>query len=121
MSVYAIEHSPIFSGGYHKFSGPYLRPLPVRRIDFAMRDEVRLHDRIAELAKHVAMMRSRMQTPKQGHDQVAVRRQIDAMDNEIDDLVYEAYGLTDSDVSVVREETAIAQEDADEERQGLEQ
>ena len=37
LSFYAVGHSPVFSGAYYKFSAPYLKQLPIRRIDFSDR------------------------------------------------------------------------------------
>jgi hypothetical protein len=36
-----------------------------------------------------------------GHEKTALQRQIDATDRQIDQLVYELYGLTDDEISVV--------------------
>jgi hypothetical protein len=36
-------------------------------------------------------------------DKTAIQRQIDATDREIDQLVYELYGLTDEEIRIVEE------------------
>jgi hypothetical protein len=38
-------------------------------------------------------------------DQTAIQRQIDATDRQIDQLVYELYGLTDDEIRIVEEAT----------------
>jgi len=43
-----------------------------------------------------------------GHEQEALRRQIDATDGRIDRLVYELYGLTDEEIKIVEEATTHA-------------
>ena len=53
MSSYAVSHSPIFSGGYYKFSAPYLKQLPIRRIDFSNPTEKSWHDRLVILVVHM--------------------------------------------------------------------
>ncbi len=40
-------------------------------------------------------------------DQTAIQRQIDATDRQIDQLVYELYGLTDDEIKVVEEATKV--------------
>jgi hypothetical protein len=40
------------------------------------------------------------------HDQTLLQRQIDAADRQIDQLVYELYGLTDEEIRIVEEATA---------------
>jgi len=39
------------------------------------------------------------------HDKAALQRQIDATDPQIDQLVYELYGLTDEEIRIVEEAT----------------
>ncbi len=34
ISLHVTSHSPVFSGDYYKFSGPYLKETPIRRIHF---------------------------------------------------------------------------------------
>ena len=38
-------------------------------------------------------------------DESAIQRQIDATDRQIDQLVYELYGLTDEEIRIVEEAT----------------
>jgi hypothetical protein len=42
---------------------------------------------------------------KSPSDQTAIQRQIDAADRQIDQLVYELYGLTDDEIRIVEEAT----------------
>ena len=39
------------------------------------------------------------------HDNRAIQRQIDGTDRQIDQLVYELYGLTDDEIRIVEEAT----------------
>ncbi len=39
-------------------------------------------------------------------NKIAIQRQIDATDRQIDQLVYELYGLTDDEIRIVEEATA---------------
>jgi hypothetical protein len=39
------------------------------------------------------------------HKKVPIQRQIDATDKQIDQLVYEVYGLTDKEIKIVEEAT----------------
>jgi hypothetical protein len=40
-----------------------------------------------------------------GHEKTLIERQIAATDHEIDQLVYELYGLTDAEIAIVEETT----------------
>jgi hypothetical protein len=42
---------------------------------------------------------------RKGHEKRVIQRQIDATDRQIDQLVYELYGLTDNEIRIVEEAT----------------
>jgi len=44
-------------------------------------------------------------TGKTDHEKVLIERQIDATDKQIDQLVYESYGLTEEEIKIVEEAT----------------
>jgi predicted nucleic acid-binding Zn-ribbon protein len=43
---------------------------------------------------------------KTDHEKTALQRQIDSADRQIDQLVYQLYGLTDDEIKIVEEATA---------------
>jgi hypothetical protein len=59
----------------------------------------------------VALVESMLSLHKQlaaantGHEKTALQRQIDATDRQIDQLVYELYGLTGEEISIVETTT----------------
>ncbi|KKK80345.1 hypothetical protein LCGC14_2824410, partial [marine sediment metagenome] len=105
LSLYATHHSPVFQGGYYKFSAPYLKPLPIRAIDFDDSRDVARHDQIVELARQMLSLHKRLPTAKTSHAKTVLQRQIDATDRQIDQLVYELYELTDEEIAIVEEAT----------------
>jgi hypothetical protein len=105
LSVYAINHSPIFSGAYFKFSAPYLRRLPIRRIDFGRRTDRAAHDRVVKLVDAMHSLHTHLAAAKSETQKEVIRRQISATDAEIDRLVYDLYGLTPKEVALVEEAT----------------
>ncbi len=105
MSFYAISHSPVFSGGYYKFSAPYLRELPIRRIDFFDPADKAYHDRMVELVERICSLHERLDEAKIESERTIIQHQIDAVDRQIDRLVYELYDLTDEEIEVVEQET----------------
>ena len=51
-------------------------------------------------------MKLRVVASSTGLDRVMLRSQVDATDREIDQLVYELYGLTDEEIEIVEQTTA---------------
>lgn len=94
-TVYVSKHSPIYQGGFRKFSAPYLRDLPIK-IDLAGSDRTAaLHEqRIGELAEIVASSAALAGTVATPVSRELHRRRARAARREIDDLVLEHYGLS---------------------------
>ncbi len=51
-------------------------------------------------------LHKQLATAKTAHAKTAIQRQIDATDRQIDQLVYELYGLTDDEIRIVEESTS---------------
>jgi hypothetical protein len=103
LSFYATHHSPVFQGAYYKFSAPYLKNLPIRTIDFSDKADKRRHDRMVSLVETMLELNKKVAEMKAGHEKTVVERQIAATDKQIDQLVYELYGLTDAEIAVVEQ------------------
>jgi len=94
-------------GGYLRFRKQFIEQLPIRRIDFdnlsekKMRDDlVVLVDKMLELNKRLAPIRN---TYCNERDELL--REIERTDREIDNLVYDLYGLTEEERRIVEGET----------------
>ena len=106
LSFYAIGHIPVFSGGYYKFSAPYLKKLPVRTIDFSDPEDVAQHDWMVDLVERMLELHERLAGARIERERTVIGHQISATDRQIDRLVYELYSLTDDDIMIVEEATA---------------
>jgi len=93
------------SGGIIEYFWNSVSKMPIRRIDFSdATDEVR-HGRMVELVETMLKLHNQLAAAKTNHEKTAIQRQIDATDNQIDQLVYELYGLTDEEIRIVEEGT----------------
>ncbi len=48
-------------------------------------------------------MHKQLTSAKTDHDKTVIQRQIDATDRQIDQLVYERYGLTEEEIQIIEE------------------
>jgi len=97
---------PAKLSGYTRFSASYITKAPIRIIDFSQSSESRKHDKISDLVHQMLSLHQRRRTCKTTHERTAIARQIEATDREIDNLVYELYGLSDEEICIVEEATA---------------
>ncbi|MCK4222443.1 MAG: restriction endonuclease subunit M, partial [Dehalococcoidia bacterium] len=108
LDYYLHRISVPFRGGFYSANRQFLEPLPIRCIDFESLTEksiyddlITLVDRMLELNRRLAPIRN---TPCNEHDDLL--REISRTDNEIDNLVYDLYGLTEKERKIVEGETS---------------
>ncbi|MYE27070.1 MAG: N-6 DNA methylase [Chloroflexi bacterium] len=91
--------SSTYRGGYLRFIYQYLAQLPIRAIDFDNPADVALHDKMVELVE--TMLDLHKQAGLTVVQRGVVEQRIEAVDREIDELVYELYGLSGDEVAIV--------------------
>jgi hypothetical protein len=74
---------------------------PIRTIDFSDRADKARHDRMVEMVEQMLALNKQLAATNTAHEKTALQRQIDATDRQIDQLVYELYGLTDEEIKIV--------------------
>ena len=60
-----------------------------------------LHDLMVKLVEQILALHKQLADARTAHEKTALQRQIDATDRQIDQLVYELYGLTDEEIEIV--------------------
>jgi type I restriction-modification system DNA methylase subunit len=80
-----------------------IRQLPIRIIDFSLSEDKKRHDNIAGLVNGTIELRKGLSEAVAAHDRELLRRQIETTDHQIDQLVYELYGLTPEEIKIVGE------------------
>jgi predicted nucleic acid-binding Zn-ribbon protein len=56
---------------------------------------------MVSLVEQMLSLNKQLPTVKTDHEKTALQRQIDATDRQIDQLVYELYGLTEQEIKIV--------------------
>jgi type I restriction-modification system DNA methylase subunit len=94
------QASTRFRGGYFSYESRFIKKLPIRTIDFNNPKETKQHDDVVKLVDVMLDLRKREQTAK-GHELELLKRQIEKTDHEIDQKVYELYGITEKEKKVI--------------------
>jgi len=79
------------------------RDLPFRKINFSDSADKSRHDRMVQMVEQMLSLNKQLASVKTEHEKTALQRQIDATDKQIDQLVYELYGLTEEEIRIVEE------------------
>jgi len=93
--------SNIFRGGWITCTKQYFGELPIRNINFADHTDKARHDKMVSLVEQTLALNKQLLAVKTDHEKTALQRQIDAVDRQIDQLVYELYGLTEEERKIV--------------------
>ena len=90
-----------FRGGWITCTKQYVGTLPVRTINFTDPADVARHDRMVARVTQMLDLHARLTAEGIPHEKAALRRRIEMTDRQIDALVYELYGLTAEEITVV--------------------
>ncbi len=95
------QMSNIFRGGWITCTKQYFGELPIRNIDLTDRADKAYHDKVVDLVNQMLSLNKQLPEVKTDHEKNALQRQIDAVDKQIDQMVYELYRLTDEEIRIV--------------------
>jgi len=91
-----------FRGGYFAVNKQGIERLPFRPIDFSDPADRARHDKMVELVDRMLELNKQKHSGKLAPSQVdRIDREIASTDAEIDDLVYELYGIADEERRIV--------------------
>jgi hypothetical protein len=98
---------PKLRGDFYEPSYVYFKELPVRRLDFNNSSDQAKHDRIVHLVTQILDLNKRLATSAlDPHSKTVLKRQIEAVDEEIDRVVYGVYNLTAAEIEMVEKNLA---------------
>jgi len=103
LDFYLKRVSTSFRGGYLAANRQFIEQLPIRAIDFSDPTDKAHHDGMVDLVETMLKLHKDLQAAKTNHEKSLIQRQIDATDKQIDQLVYELYGLTEKEIRIVEE------------------
>ncbi len=92
-----------FRGGWLSANRQFLSQLPIRIINFSDPADKANHDRMVKLVEQMLSLHKQLAMAKTPDEKTRIQRQIDATDHQIDQLVYELYGLTEKEIQIVEE------------------
>jgi type I restriction-modification system DNA methylase subunit len=98
--------SNLFRGGWITCTKQYFGELPIRVIDFSDRADKARHDRVVKLVEQMACLHRQVHSARTPQEKTALERQIEAIDEQIDRLIYELYGLTEDEIKIVEAPSA---------------
>jgi hypothetical protein len=103
-SAYLKTISSQFRGGYIALNRQYIGQVPIRTIDYSNPSDKDRHGRMVKLVEQMLLLHKMLPEAKIPDENTRAQRQIEATDQQIDQLVYELYGLTQEEIKIVEME-----------------
>jgi len=88
-------------GGWFSYESRFISSLPIRAIDFANPADKSAHEKMVGLVSQMLALHKSKAGAKTQSDVDVYERQIKAVDEQIDRLVYQLYGLTEEEIKIV--------------------
>ncbi len=79
----------------------YMEQVPIRVIDFTNNSDKSRHDRVVQLVERMLALHEQLPQAQTDQDKTVLARQIVTVDRQLDQLVYELYGLTEVEIAIV--------------------
>ena len=97
-----LQHtSNVFRGGWITCTKQYLGELPIRRINFSDPADKAQHDKMVKSVEQMLTAQKERANALTDRDIDYWQRRCDTLDRQIDELVYEMYGLTGDEIALV--------------------
>jgi hypothetical protein len=80
-----------------------LLELPLIKPDFSNTGEKNIHDNLVVMADKMLDLQRKYYSAKLENEKILYKKQIDILDNQIDQLVYKLYRLTEEEIKIVEE------------------
>jgi hypothetical protein len=81
-----------------------LEKLPIPALDLSKKSDKAVHDKLVSLVDQMLALKKKEHAETVPQTKTMIGRQIQAVDKQIDALVYQLYGLTEEEIRVVEGE-----------------
>ena len=85
-------------------SKTFLEKIPLPLIDLNNKEDKEMHDKIVTLVDNIITLNKKLSVEKNPNSITIINRQINAVDKQIDSLVYKLYNLNDEEVKIIEGE-----------------
>jgi hypothetical protein len=105
LDFYLKSVSTTMRGGFFRYFTQFVEQLPIRTIDFGNPEDKAMHYKMVQLVERMLDLHKKKQHANTDSEKELFDHQIKATDNEIDELVYKLYGLTEEERKIVEGKT----------------
>ncbi len=86
---------------FYIYKTMFLKRIPIRIIDFADSEDTNAHGQIVALTRELTLQSSLLTKAGTPHEKEAHKRQIRALEDEVNQIVYQLYGLNEKEIMTI--------------------
>lgn len=101
LDFYLKSYSSTFRGGYYAYNRQYIEKLPIRIINFDKPKDTSMFNRMVILVEQMLNLNKEIEDVKTPDAEQRIQRQINVINNQIDELTYKLYDLTEKEIDIL--------------------
>jgi len=94
-----------FKSLFPKIKKTQIEMIPIRTMNLTNPVDKKKHDHLVSVVDQMLEVQKKYHTARTDNDKTMYKREIDRIDNDIDQLVYKLYDLTDEEIKIIEEGT----------------
>ena len=102
LDFYLYQVSSPFRGGYWSYGKRFIEQLPIRIINFDLKQDKDKHDCMVSLVEQMLLLDQKLGSAKSPIEKNVTQKQMEIVDRQINQLVYELYEVTDEEIEIVQ-------------------
>jgi len=99
--IFERSSNKIVANAFPRLSVGDLKNLPIKNIDFNIKSEKAVHDKISEIVDNLLRLYNTISSIPLETDRQQLQRAIDHAERRIDELVYELYRLSEEEIAII--------------------
>ncbi|MEA5487878.1 MULTISPECIES: Eco57I restriction-modification methylase domain-containing protein [Pseudanabaena] len=103
LNFYIKNVSTQLRGGFFRYFTQFIEQLPIRLIDFEVKNDRENHDRMVSLVEQITSLHNKLKLVNSPNEKNMIEKQIEVIDCQIDRLVYQLYELTEQEIAIVEQ------------------
>ncbi len=89
---------------FPKIKGVQIEELPICAIDVSVESDKALHDHVVKLVERMLAAKEELSKAKTEAETTRLERECESLDRQIDEAVYQLYGLTEEEIKIMTSE-----------------
>jgi adenine-specific DNA-methyltransferase len=106
ITFYFKRISSRFQGGWFAYEPRYLKRIPILNIDSKKSNEKKIYNDIGNIVNQMLELKKKYHSALIDTEKTLFQKQIEILDHQIDQLVYQLYQLTDDEIKIVEKDLA---------------